>query len=287
MTSTDSDAPKNEYIIDIEMAAETARLVEQDKLFTQAMGGLLPELSDLSQVEHLLDIGCGPGGWAIEVAYKYPDIEVMGVDINRTMVNYARAIAKSQGLKNVLFDVMNVREGLEFDDNTFDLINARFILGFMDIASWPVLLAECMRVLKPGGIIRFSEGEMVSSSSAAVERLTGCIWQALTKQGRSFSRDGRSAGIACMFPTLFHHAGFQQIKQRAFLLDSSYRGELYSSSYREYEITFILLKPYLVGSGVIDEEEYDRQYNTMQIDMLRDDFTAISFGITALGVKPT
>ncbi len=49
--------PYNHYVIDIESGAETARLIEQDYLFTQAMGGLFPEQLDLTHVERMLDIG--------------------------------------------------------------------------------------------------------------------------------------------------------------------------------------------------------------------------------------
>ncbi len=89
---------ENAYVIDIEQAAETARLIEQDKLFTSATGGLFPEQPDLSQTETLLDIGCGPGGWTLDVAYAYPDINVVGIDINPTMIDYGFAQANSAGL---------------------------------------------------------------------------------------------------------------------------------------------------------------------------------------------
>jgi hypothetical protein len=38
------------YIVDAENAAEMARLMRQDHLLTQMMGGPIPEQTDLSQV---------------------------------------------------------------------------------------------------------------------------------------------------------------------------------------------------------------------------------------------
>ena len=55
-TPADSSQSENTYFIDAENAAEMARLMIQDHLLTQAMGGLVPEQSDLSQVYHVLDI---------------------------------------------------------------------------------------------------------------------------------------------------------------------------------------------------------------------------------------
>src|SRR5450759_1724647 len=134
---------KSEYVINIEQPAETARLIEQSKLFTSAMGGLFPEALDLSGVRRVLDLGCGPGEWANAVASHYPCLNVVGVDINETMIGYATAFARVQGRPNISFESMNMKHPLVFPDASFELINARFIAGFQDTASWPVLLAEC------------------------------------------------------------------------------------------------------------------------------------------------
>ena len=49
----------------------------------------------------MLDLACGPGGWACEVARLYPQIDVIGVDISEKMMRYARAHAQAQRLDNV------------------------------------------------------------------------------------------------------------------------------------------------------------------------------------------
>jgi ubiquinone/menaquinone biosynthesis C-methylase UbiE len=275
------------YVIDIENGAETARLIVQDMLFTRAMGGLFPEQPDLSAVEHILDIACGPGGWALEVAFAHRDIQVLGVDINRGMIAYAQAWASVQLLENVCFEVMDVKQSLAFENNSFDLVNARFIVGFMDKSSWLPLLAECWRVLRPAGILRLTECELGISNSPALQRLSGYLYEALYKQGRTFSIDGHSIGITHMLGKLLREAGFEKIEKRAFLLDASCGTELYDSSRKVAEVSFALLKPYLVSSGVIEEEAFDTLYNDMILEMMQDDFTSVSFGIIAWGVKPS
>ncbi len=280
------DSSENAYMIDIEQAAETARLIEQDKLFTGATGGLFPEQPDLSQTETLLDIGCGPGGWTLDVAYAYPDINVVGIDINPTMIDYGFAQANSQGLQNISFEIMDARKPLVFPDNSFDLINARFIVGFMDRTSWPALLAECQRVLKPGGLLRLTESEVGITSSAAFDQLQGFIYQAFIRQGRSFSANGRSFGIAHMFNTLLRDAGFVKIDKQPFLFDASCGTEAYYNGTKNFELAFLLLKPYIVRSGLAEEAEYDKLYQTLLIDMLEDTFIVNTFGLIAWGVKP-
>src|SRR5579875_18431 len=59
----------NTYVIDSEEAAELARLMQQDRILTEALGGLFPEGRLLPEDGCLLDLACGPGGWALEVAF--------------------------------------------------------------------------------------------------------------------------------------------------------------------------------------------------------------------------
>jgi ubiquinone/menaquinone biosynthesis C-methylase UbiE len=285
MTSPDSSPPSNKYVIDSELPTETARLIEQDKLLTQAMGGLLPEEPDLSSAEQIIDLACGPGKWAIDLAFAYPDIEIIGVDLNTTIINYADALARSRGLANVTFEVMDIKKTLEFEDNTFDLVNARSIVGLMDKGSWSPLLAECKRILKPGGLIRLTEGEAVVTNSAALQRLNNCLTQTMYKQGRTYSADGNSFGIAYILGTMLRNAGFEKIGKRPFILDASYGTEQHYSSCKDAETFFPLIKPFFLKSGLITEEEFDQLYQTMLIDTLGDDFTCITFELTTWGSK--
>ena len=121
----------NNYFIDIESTTEMARLINQDRLFTENMGGLFPELQDISSMHDILDIACGPGGWILDVATAFPEIRAVGIDVSHTMIEYARASAWSRGLDNASFLVMEALEPLEFADDSFDMVNARSIIGFM------------------------------------------------------------------------------------------------------------------------------------------------------------
>ena len=73
---SDLPHPSTGYVIDVESPAETARLMKQDRLLTECMGGVFPEGVDLSTSTAILDLACGPGGWALDVAFAYPHIQV-------------------------------------------------------------------------------------------------------------------------------------------------------------------------------------------------------------------
>ncbi len=81
--STDQPSNETTYFVDAENAAEMARLMNQDRIITKNMGGLFPEQFDLSRVSDVLDIGCGPSGWVLDVAYTYPTMHVAGIDVSR------------------------------------------------------------------------------------------------------------------------------------------------------------------------------------------------------------
>ena len=60
--SVEPPTNENTYILDAESATEMARLINQDRMLTEGMGGLFPERDDVSSMHDILDIACGPGG---------------------------------------------------------------------------------------------------------------------------------------------------------------------------------------------------------------------------------
>ena len=265
-----------------------ARLIEQDRLFTQAMGGLFPEQTEeaLAPLADVIDIACGPGVWATEVAFRYPHMNVVGVDNSAGMVQYASAVARVRGLENVSFEVMNAKEPLAFADNAFDLVNARFIMGFLDKTSWPLLLRECLRILRPGGMLRLTESDIGGSSSSALDTLFQLLARVLYLQGRTYSSTGVTMGITQRLTKLMREAGFQSIEKRCFSVDTSYGTDLYAMSRQNNEITLALLKPYLIAGGTMEENVFDELYHQALIDMLQEDFTNLAYGSTFWGYKP-
>ncbi len=80
--------------------------------------GSLLELTGLEPGARVLDVGCGPGRHAIELASR--GYEVVGVDISATFVDLATEEAQRRELDNVRFEVADAR-ALTFADE-FDLV---------------------------------------------------------------------------------------------------------------------------------------------------------------------
>ena len=134
---------------------ETTRLIEQSKIYGESTR-LLCEHAGISTGMQVLEIGSGAG----DVAFMLAELvgtsgQVVGVDINPSILETARQRASSVGLKNVEFLADDART-LAFDDK-FDALVGRFVLMYM---ADPVdALQKLVTHLKPDGIVAFQEPE--------------------------------------------------------------------------------------------------------------------------------
>jgi ubiquinone/menaquinone biosynthesis C-methylase UbiE len=279
-----STGNKGQYFIDAESAAEMARLTKQDRFLTEAMGGLFCERSDISSMHSLLDLGCGPGQWALDVAFTYPDLAAIGIDISELMVNYALARARSQGINNASFEVMDLTKPLGFADNSFDLVNGRLI-AFLAPHQWASLLGECMRVVRPGGVIRLTENDVVTSN-LATDQMFHLFYRALTRAEQSFSPTGRVLGITSRLTHSLQKAGCIQTQQQAHVLDFSAGMPSHETFCEITALFFTLMRPFLINTGVTTPEEVEHLHYQMEIEMHSEDFSAVMFLLTTWGEKP-
>lgn len=281
------DAQFDNTFIIAESNPQIAWLFNIDALLTRTMGGVLVERNnDLTGINAVLDLGCGSGGWAMDIARQYPEVSVTGVDNNESLLQYVKAYARVRELENVQFQTMNILQPLDFPDASFDLVNARCLFSSFTPKDWSPLLQECKRILRPGGTLRLTEMERANTNSPALEKFWDFYAKALFVSGRSFSRTGRFIGLTPYLGSLLHEAGFQKIGNRAHTPDvSSWTpdAELWRQN---TDSTWGLLIPFLVKSGVTSEEEMLQLRTQASIEMLADDYRGMSFYYTAWGIKP-
>lgn len=273
----------NTYIFNAESAAEMSRLTIQDHLLTREMGSLLPDNVDPSKIDKVLDLACGPGEWALDLAYAYQHMEVVGIDLSEKMVNYAN----SRKWPSATFRIMDIRQPLDFPDNTFDFVNARLLFTFMSKASWPNLLKECMRVTRPGGIVRLTESEFAISNGAAFEKLQVMLAHSLYLTGQLFSPTGTQIGITPMLGSFLLKAGFQHIRHKSFAIDFSADGDAHGSMYQNFQIGLLLSQPFLHKMNPIGESELAELCNQALKEMESDDFRGIWYCLSVWGNKPS
>ena len=109
----------------------------------------------------ILDVGCGPGALAAEIARHYSDIDIniVGLDISEQRLEYAR---QNFDISNLSFQCANSKS-LPFPIDSFDIVYSRFMLEYLDD---PLrVVSEMARVCKPSGriILQDIDGQLVSN----------------------------------------------------------------------------------------------------------------------------
>jgi SAM-dependent methyltransferase len=103
----------------------------------------------------VLDIGTQSGKNLLPYLDYYPGIDAHAVDVSATTLRYGHAKAEAVG-KVVHFSQQNA-EYLDYPDAHFDLIVSSFFFHELPIAATKRILAQCRRLLRPGGVMAHME----------------------------------------------------------------------------------------------------------------------------------
>ncbi|HTK06336.1 MAG TPA: class I SAM-dependent methyltransferase [Ktedonobacteraceae bacterium] len=278
------EQPSTYFVQDRSLQEELNRLQVQDHLLTIGMGGVLPEQRDPTAFSHVLDVGCGTGGWLIELAKTTPTcIRLVGVDPSLTFIEYARVRAEAEQVSDrVEFHVMDALRMLEFPNASFNLVNHRFATSWLRTWDWPKLLQEYQRVSRPGGVIRVTEPELVakSNSPAGLLRLSALFLQAFYQAGHLFTLTGE--GVTSELARLLRQHGLQEVQTRACTLEYP-AGSLERQRFLEdLKLIFRNVLPFLRKWTHVPEN-YEELYQQMLSEIQRPDFIATMNLLTAWG----
>src|SRR4029077_5283180 len=97
-----------------------------------------------------LDVGCGPGTITLGLAQLVAPGEVIGIDIQTSLIERAASLEKARGQTNLRFEHADLY-ALPFADRCFDAAFGNGVL--MHLAEPMRALAQLRRVLRPGGVI--------------------------------------------------------------------------------------------------------------------------------------
>jgi len=104
--------------------------------------------------ERLLEIGFGTGHLLAELAKAVgPTGSVFGIDISENMLAQAQDVLDREGMSQRVSLACGDAEQLPYDAESIDGIFMCFTLELFDTPDIPRVLAECRRVLRPGGRI--------------------------------------------------------------------------------------------------------------------------------------
>jgi demethylmenaquinone methyltransferase/2-methoxy-6-polyprenyl-1,4-benzoquinol methylase len=102
--------------------------------------------------ERVLEIGSGTGHCLVALAEAVgPTGRVYGIDISNCMLARSRELLETKCLTDRVELTSGDAEQMPYEDDSFDGIFMSFTLELFDTPRIPKVLAECRRVLRPGG----------------------------------------------------------------------------------------------------------------------------------------
>jgi demethylmenaquinone methyltransferase/2-methoxy-6-polyprenyl-1,4-benzoquinol methylase/phosphoethanolamine N-methyltransferase len=180
-----------------------------DELSESLLGWVVPggpHTNDVLRHAHiearsrLLDIGCGTGRLLAQAARREPSAVLVGIDTDRDSIEIARDRARSAPGPIELH--LASAEKMPFTSDYFDVAVAVFLLGALPAPTRQRVLAEALRVLKPGGrllAVDWARGGCVAAR-IAYELISALPLPSVLRQAT-----GRKAGSALT------SAGFEEV----------------------------------------------------------------------------
>ena len=161
-----------------------------------------------------LDAGCGTGSITSSISkYLGENGKIIGVDVNKNVLE----VASNQfgDYKNVSFTEGNLYK-LPFEDNTFDFVFSHGVLIHCEKPE--LVLKECYRVLKKGGVIGISSVDhdsiLIHPDKNGLLRKSIDLQEDLWKMGSgwgSTSNEGSNLRLGKRLKELLVNSGFLQV----------------------------------------------------------------------------
>ena len=147
---------------------------------------------------HVLDVCCG---WGVPTRYVAGRLgcRMTGVDITQRSIDFAEKITELTEVAPLITYKQGSALELPIEDSAVDLVWSQD--GFCHIPNRPRVLAECLRVLRPGGYLAFTDwmrGDFITPEE-------------FTAFCKAWSFPGVEAGES--YPKLLTAAGFEIVSQ--------------------------------------------------------------------------
>jgi SAM-dependent methyltransferase len=170
------------------------------------------------EVRDVLDVGCGVGHWAQVLAAALPvEAKVIGVDRDPFWIEQATERAAIRNISHRFQYRLSEAQALPFPDASFDLVTCQTLL--IHVADPRAVIAEMVRVVRPGGLVLVAEPNNVSSSlvmnsirldDSADEILAGVRLQLICERGKAALGEGNNS-VGDIIPGLFVASGLSDV----------------------------------------------------------------------------
>jgi SAM-dependent methyltransferase len=169
--------------------SELERLQLQSRVWEPSGRRLLAKAGDGSG-RHALDVGCGALGWLrILSEWVGPSGQVVGTDIDESLLGAARSFLEAEGISNVELVVDDLFDS-KLEPQSFDLVHARFVTAPLGRGREQV--DSYRRLVKPGGSLVLEEWDLGSwhfnPPARAAERLIELLCEIFAALGGEAGR---------------------------------------------------------------------------------------------------
>jgi ubiquinone/menaquinone biosynthesis C-methylase UbiE len=256
---------------------EVNRLDFQHYMLRYALRGNY--VAPLHRPTGILDVGCGTGRWALEMARQFPGSAVVGVDMVPPPVDEAAERGRDARPENYAFVQANVLEGLPFADASFDYVHQRLLFLAIPTARWPGLISQLMRVARPGGYVELVEGSAVPADSGPAMQMWG-QWMSVASarrgidfaQGSQVGESLRQAGLRDVNTYQVRMQAGRQFGRLGAMLEANYMGLMQA------------VKPQVVAAGITTAESYDAAVQAIRAEIA--DGHCSWYALLAYGQRP-
>lgn len=161
-----------------------------------------------SNAPRILDIGTGPGDWAIEMSAEYPNATIIASDLGVFDSGLGHV-----SIPNVDFQLADAQSEWTYHE-PFDLIHIRGLSGaFTD---WPAVYRQALTHLKPGGYIEVADTDPAGDTITIEEKDSGSSSDGSTPHLHTYSSALRAAGHESGYPRDLHHLSKEVLTEAGF-----------------------------------------------------------------------
>lgn len=203
----------------------------------------------INQPTGILDVGCGTGRWAIEMAGLFPTANVIGLDI---VPPSTRTPGYNEHLpENFLFVNGNVFDRMPFADASFDFVHMRLLFTAIPANRWSQVVGELIRVTRPGGWVELVEGNMPQNGGPAMEAINRWI-------SEISSRRGIDVRLGAQVGAFLQQAGLSGVVFRDIYLPiGRYGGRAGQMTAADTFAMFEGLRALITAQGITTQQDFD------------------------------